>query len=89
MCDVAPAASEETARALIEQVRAGSRDAGHHCTAYLLGPDAGTVRSNDDGEPSGTAGAPMLAALQGTRHHGRRCRREPVVPAARCWARAD
>lgn len=65
VCDVAPATSEEAARALIEQVRAGSRDAGHHCTAYLLGPDAATARSNDDGEPSGTAGAPMLAALRG------------------------
>ena len=65
MCDVAPATSEGAARALIQQVRAGSRGAGHQCTAYLLGPDAGTVRSNDDGEPSGTAGAPMLAALRG------------------------
>jgi uncharacterized YigZ family protein len=65
VCDVAPATSEEAARAAIEQVRAASRDARHHCTAFVLGPDGATVRSNDDGEPSGTAGAPMLDVLRG------------------------
>lgn len=65
VCDVAPATSEEAARAFIEQVRAGSRDARHHCTAYVLGPAGATLRSNDDGEPSGTAGAPMLDVLRG------------------------
>ncbi|GAB3880874.1 IMPACT family protein [Terrabacter terrigena] len=67
VCDVAPATSEEAARAFVGQVRAGSRDARHHCTAYVLGPDGATLRSNDDGEPSGTAGAPMLDVL---RSHG-------------------
>ncbi len=42
-----------------------SRDARHHCTAFVLGPDGTTMRSNDDGEPSGTAGAPMLEVLRG------------------------
>ncbi|WP_076259631.1 IMPACT family protein [Intrasporangium flavum] len=65
VCDVEPVPSEEDARAVVERVRAASRDAGHHCTAFLLGPDASTVRSNDDGEPSGTAGAPMLEVLRG------------------------
>jgi uncharacterized YigZ family protein len=65
VCDVAPATSEEAARAFVQQVRARSRDAGHHCTAYVLGPDGATLRSNDDGEPSGTAGAPMLDVLRG------------------------
>lgn len=65
VCDVEPATSEEDARAVVERVRAASRDAGHHCTAFVLGPDASTVRSNDDGEPSGTAGAPMLEVLRG------------------------
>ncbi len=36
-------------------------DANHHCWALLAGPDSG---ANDDGEPSGTAGRPMLAVLQ-------------------------
>jgi len=65
VCDVAPASSEESARAFVEHVRSRSRDARHHCTAFVLGPDAGTLRSNDDGEPSGTAGAPMLDVLRG------------------------
>jgi len=64
-CDVAPVTSEEAARAFIEEVRTGTRDARHHCTAFVLGPDAATERSNDDGEPSGTAGAPMLDVLRG------------------------
>lgn len=65
VCDAAPATTEETARAFIEQVRGGTRDARHHCTAFVLGADGATVRSNDDGEPSGTAGAPMLDVLRG------------------------
>ncbi|MGO4599232.1 IMPACT family protein [Terrabacter sp. 2RAF25] len=65
VCDVAAATSEEDARSFIDEVRAGSRDARHHCTAYVLGPDGATMRSNDDGEPSGTAGAPMLDVLRG------------------------
>src|SRR6476620_12746306 len=65
VCDVAPASSEEVARAFVEQVRSSTRDARHHCTAFVLGPDGATQRSNDDGEPSGTAGAPMLDVLRG------------------------
>ena len=65
VCDVEHVTSEEAARAVIERVRAGSRDARHHCTAYVLGPDGAGLRSNDDGEPSGTAGAPMLDVLRG------------------------
>ena len=65
LCDVAPADSEQAARSVIEGVRAVTRDARHHCTAYVLGVDATTLRTNDDGEPSGTAGAPMLDVLRG------------------------
>ena len=65
VCDLAPARSEEAARSFIESVRAGSREARHHCTAFVIGPDAAVQRSNDDGEPSGTAGAPMLEVLRG------------------------
>ena len=65
VCDVAPVPSEEDARAFVESVRSATRDARHHCTAFVLGPDGGTQRSNDDGEPSGTAGAPMLDVLRG------------------------
>jgi uncharacterized YigZ family protein len=65
VCDVSPVTSEAEARAFVELVRATSRDARHHCTAFVLGADAATMRSNDDGEPSGTAGAPMLEVLRG------------------------
>ncbi|TQM64153.1 IMPACT family protein [Humibacillus xanthopallidus] len=65
VCDVRPVSSEADAREVVEQVRASSRDARHHCTAFVLGPDGATTRSNDDGEPSGTAGAPMLEVLRG------------------------
>jgi uncharacterized YigZ family protein len=65
VCDLARVATEDEARVVIERVRAGSRDARHHCTAFVLGPDGATQRSNDDGEPSGTAGAPMLEVLRG------------------------
>ena len=65
VCDIAPASTEQEARAFVDAVRSGSRDAGHHCTAFVLGPDGATLRSNDDGEPSGTAGGPMLEVLRG------------------------
>ena len=65
VCDLARVTTEAEARAVIEQVRAASRDAKHHCTAFVLGADGATARSNDDGEPSGTAGMPMLEALRG------------------------
>ncbi len=56
---------EESARRFIADVRAIDHDARHHCTAFVLGPDAAVRRSNDDGEPSGTAGRPMLEVVTG------------------------
>ena len=54
---------EESAREVIAAARAAHPKARHHCSAFVLGFDGRTRRSNDDGEPSGTAGAPMLDAL--------------------------
>ncbi|HET7355376.1 MAG TPA: YigZ family protein [Nocardioidaceae bacterium] len=62
---VARADTEEQARAVLERARKEHWDARHHCSAFVLGPDAATTRSSDDGEPSGTAGAPMLEVLRG------------------------
>ncbi len=56
-------ADEDSARAVIATARAAHPKARHHCSAFVLGHDGRTRRSNDDGEPSGTAGAPMLDAL--------------------------
>lgn len=57
--------SENAARQVIEAARKELWDARHHCSAFVIGPDGDLRRSNDDGEPSGTAGAPMLHALVG------------------------
>jgi len=56
---------EESARRFIAEVRSIDHDARHHCTAFVLGADAAVRRSNDDGEPSGTAGRPMLEVVTG------------------------
>ena len=55
--------SEEGARALVTDLRREFHDARHHCFAFVLGADRDIQRSSDDGEPSGTAGIPMLEAL--------------------------
>lgn len=55
--------SQEQASDLLAVLRREFPDARHHCSAVLLGPSREVQRANDDGEPSGTAGAPMLEAL--------------------------
>lgn len=65
LCDVRRVETEEAARAVVEAARKQHWDARHHCSAFVLGPDGGVARSSDDGEPSGTAGAPMLEVLRG------------------------
>ncbi|OKL47435.1 YigZ family protein [Boudabousia liubingyangii] len=59
--------SESEAREFIDQIRSRYPDARHHCTAFIVrNPDAHDIeRSSDDGEPSGTAGAPLLETLKG------------------------
>lgn len=54
---------EEAARSLVSDLRREFHDARHHCSAFVIGPDRMIQRSSDDGEPSGTAGIPMLEAL--------------------------
>jgi len=56
---------EISARGVIEQARKEYWDARHHCSAFILGPSRAVERSNDDGEPPGTGGAPMLEVLRG------------------------
>ncbi|HLT60499.1 MAG TPA: YigZ family protein [Microlunatus sp.] len=64
-CRVARVEDEDAARAVIDQARKDHHDARHHCSAFVLGPDGRITRSSDDGEPSGTAGAPILQVLLG------------------------
>ena len=54
---------EAAARELVAGLRREFYDARHHCSAFVIGPERSVQRSNDDGEPSGTAGTPMLEAL--------------------------
>ena len=65
LCRVVHVESEDAARQVVEQERRAHRDARHHCWAFVLGPDGQVARSSDAGEPSGTAGAPMLEVLRG------------------------
>jgi uncharacterized YigZ family protein len=65
-CRVVRVDTEDAGRTVIAEERRAHRTARHHCSAYVLGPDAAMMRSNDDGEPAGTAGAPILDALRGS-----------------------
>lgn len=62
---IAPAHDRTDAAAIIDGVRRELRGATHHCTAEILGFDGDHERADDDGEPAGTAGAPMLDVLRG------------------------
>jgi len=63
----APAFSVEEARAFVARIKREFPDATHHVPAYLVGHGATVIaHCHDDGEPSGTAGRPALAVLQGS-----------------------
>ena len=55
---------EEDAKSLLERYRKRYHDARHVCYAWVLGDEGETCRSSDDGEPSGTAGKPILTQIQ-------------------------
>ena len=65
LCTLRRVGDEDEARALVAALRREHWDARHHCSAFVLGPDGSVQRSSDDGEPAGTAGAPMLDVLRG------------------------
>lgn len=58
-----PVHSADEADARIETVRKRAHKATHHCTAYRIGRSGDTFRYDDDGEPSGTAGPPILRQI--------------------------
>ena len=61
---------EDQAHARLKTIRKRHHDATHHCSAWWVGPPGHTIeRSDDDGEPSGTAGAPILHPLRGSHRH--------------------
>ena len=61
--------SEEEAMQYLEQIRKKYWDARHHCWAYVIGEERVTERCSDDGEPSGTAGKPILEVIRGAGLH--------------------
>ena len=80
ICSLGPAASIKEAKAFISRISKAHHTATHNCWAYIIGENGDVFHSSDAGEPSGTAGAPILNTLQGfclsnvaavvTRHFG-------------------
>lgn len=62
-----PVENKEHAEKLISDLRKKYHDARHHCFAYILRPDQSEYRINDDGEPSNSAGQPILGQIKA--HH--------------------
>lgn len=63
ICTAQRVTSEEDAREKLAVLKKRYWDANHNCSAWIIGPRGDLRRSNDDGEPGGTAGAPMLHVL--------------------------
>ncbi|WP_436855107.1 YigZ family protein [Staphylococcus caeli] len=61
---IKPVETEDEAKAFIDQVKQEHREATHNCSAYTVGDQMNIQKANDDGEPSGTAGVPMLDILK-------------------------
>ncbi|WP_035846235.1 YigZ family protein [Kitasatospora azatica] len=64
ICHLARVGDEEAAQEFIAGIRKRYWDARHNCTAFVVGAEHRRERSNDDGEPAGTAGVPMLEVLR-------------------------
>ena len=58
-----PVRSVDEVKTLVKALKAEHPKAAHHCIAYRLGHDGTQYRASDDGEPSGSAGRPMLGAI--------------------------
>ena len=58
------ATTEEEAQAFIQEIKKLNSNATHNCSAYMIGENDQIQKANDDGEPSGTAGVPILEVLK-------------------------
>jgi uncharacterized YigZ family protein len=63
IAEIAPVQTKEAVEHYLTGIRKEFHDATHHCFAYRLGADALQIRAADDGEPTGTAGKPILLVL--------------------------
>ena len=61
---IKPVSSEDEAKAFINEIKQQHKEATHNCSAYTVGDQMNIQKANDDGEPSGTAGVPMLEILK-------------------------
>ena len=64
ICHAKRVYSEEEARAFINAIKKEHYKATHNCSAFIVGEHSEIKRTSDDGEPSGTAGVPMLGVLE-------------------------
>ena len=64
ICHAKRVYSEEEARDFITAIKKEHYKATHNCSAFIIGERSGIKRTSDDGEPSGTAGVPMLGVLE-------------------------
>lgn len=67
ICHVKRVSSEEEVRDFINAIKKEHYKATHNCSAFIIGEQSNIKRTSDDGEPSGTAGIPMLGVLEN--HH--------------------
>ena len=58
-----PFSDQDEIKPIIDKIRKEHHEARHHCYAYMIGHDRTIWRANDDGEPSGTAGRPILGQI--------------------------
>jgi uncharacterized YigZ family protein len=59
-----PVSCEAEIKQILSETRKEHHDARHHCYAYVMGADGSVWRANDDGEPSGTGGKPILGQIR-------------------------
>ncbi|MBF7017639.1 YigZ family protein [Staphylococcus durrellii] len=64
IAQIKPVESEEEAKQFISEIKHNHKEATHNCSAYTIGDNMNIQKANDDGEPSGTAGVPMLETLK-------------------------
>ncbi|TWH48030.1 YigZ family protein [Sporomusa sp. KB1] len=58
-----PAETEEAALTFIQDIKKRHKEANHNCSAYVIGQHGQSQKADDDGEPSGTAGRPILEVI--------------------------
>lgn len=69
ICSLKRVENEESAKEFISEIKKEHWKANHSCSAYLIGDQDEIQRAHDDGEPSGTAGVPMLEVLKKNHLH--------------------